>query len=150
LVNAELLRAIRTESAVALRYWLGVSAWVVWTWRKAFGVGRFGTEGSLWLHQNSSRAGAAALKRHVWTAAERRERRKRALQLRLVRHMKKGYAKRWGEHAWTTEAVALLGTMPDAELAAQLGKTPEAVRCKRSRQGIPKFPGRRSGPEQAR
>jgi hypothetical protein len=49
LVDEELLRAIRTESALALRYWFGVSGWVVWTWRKAFGVSRFGTEGSLRL-----------------------------------------------------------------------------------------------------
>jgi hypothetical protein len=139
LVNAELLRAIRTESALALRYRFGVSGWVVWTWRKAFGVGRFGTEGSLRLHQHSSRAGAMALKRHRWTAAERRERRERALRLRLARHMKKGYAKRWGEHAWTAEAVALLGTMPDAALAAQLGRTAEAVRCKRGTAGDPKI-----------
>jgi hypothetical protein len=147
LVDEVLLRAIRTESALALRYWFGVSGWVVWTWRKAFGIGRFGTEGSLRLHQRSSRAGAAALKRHRWTAAERQERRERALRLRLVRHTKKGYAKRWGEQAWTAEAVALLGTMPDAELAAQLGRTPEAVRRKRARRGIPKFPERRGGPE---
>jgi hypothetical protein len=96
LVNADLLRAIRTESAVALRYWFGVSGWVVWTWRKAFGVGRLGTEGSLRLHHSSSRAGAAALKRHVWTAAERRERRKRALQLRLVRHIEEGLCETLG------------------------------------------------------
>jgi hypothetical protein len=95
---------------------------------QAFGVGRFGTEGSLRLHQDSSRAGAAALKRHRWTAAERQECREWALRLRLVRDTKKGYAKRWGEQAWTTEAVTLLGTMPDAELAAQLGRTSEAVR----------------------
>jgi hypothetical protein len=59
--------------------------------------------------------------------------------------MRKGYAKRWGAQAWTTEAVALLGTMPDGELAAQLGTTSETVRRKRGRRGIPKFPERRSG-----
>jgi hypothetical protein len=139
LVEEVLLRAIRTESAMALRYWFGVSGWVVWTWRKAFGVGRFGTEGSLRLHQDSSRAGAAAIKRHRWTAAEREERRERVLRLRLVRHAKKGHSKRWGEQAWTAEAVALLGTMPDAELAEQLGRTSEAVRRKRARRGIPRF-----------
>jgi hypothetical protein len=145
LVTEELLRAIRTERALALRCWFGVSGWVVWTWRKAFVVGRFGTEGSLRLHQHSSRAGAMALTRHHWTAAERQERHERALRLRLVRHAKKGYAKRWGEQAWRAEAVALLGTMPDAELAAQLGKTSEAVRRKRSRRGILRFPERRRG-----
>jgi hypothetical protein len=38
-VNAELVRAIRTESAVALRYWFRVTAGVVWKWRKTLGVG---------------------------------------------------------------------------------------------------------------
>jgi len=38
-VNDELARAIRTESAVTLHYWFGVSAGVVWKWRKVFGVG---------------------------------------------------------------------------------------------------------------
>jgi hypothetical protein len=96
LVDEVLLGAIRTETTLALRYWFGVSGWVVWTWRKAFGIGRFGTEGSLRLHQHSSRAGAAALKRHRWTAAESQERGKRALRLRLVRHTKKGLCETLG------------------------------------------------------
>jgi hypothetical protein len=45
------------------------------------------------------------LKRHRWTAAERQERRERAVWLRLVRHMRKGYAKRLGKHARRAEAV---------------------------------------------
>jgi hypothetical protein len=35
----ELVKAITTESAQALKYHFGVSDGVVWRWRKAFGVG---------------------------------------------------------------------------------------------------------------
>jgi hypothetical protein len=38
LADEELARAVRTESANAIRYWFGVSVDVVWRWRKALGV----------------------------------------------------------------------------------------------------------------
>jgi hypothetical protein len=37
LVDEKLLRAIRTESGLALRHWLGVSEGTVTRWRNAFG-----------------------------------------------------------------------------------------------------------------
>jgi hypothetical protein len=37
LVDEELARAIRSESAAVLRYWWGVSVGVVWRWRRALG-----------------------------------------------------------------------------------------------------------------
>src|SRR5215813_13922913 len=43
LVNEELARAIRTESSKALQYWLRVGPNAVWSWRKAFGIGTWGT-----------------------------------------------------------------------------------------------------------
>jgi hypothetical protein len=58
LVDDELLRAIRTESALALKYWFGVGSRAVWNWRKAFGVVKWGTEGSRRLHRALSEAGA--------------------------------------------------------------------------------------------
>jgi hypothetical protein len=50
LVTEELIRAIRTESSVAIQHWFGVTATTVWRWRKAFGVTRWGSEGSRRLH----------------------------------------------------------------------------------------------------
>src|SRR6266478_5590203 len=43
---------------------------------------------------------------------------------------------------WTVEEQALLGTMPDAELAKGLGRTFWAVRVRRNRLGIPPFQSR--------
>src|SRR5687767_12665744 len=59
LVGPNLLRAIRTETAEALKYWFGVSTKVVWKWRRAFKVTRLGTPGSLAAHQAASEAGAS-------------------------------------------------------------------------------------------
>lgn len=56
------MRAIRTESALALTFWLGVSTHTVWSWRKTFGVAMWGTEGSRRLHQQVSEAAADALR----------------------------------------------------------------------------------------
>jgi hypothetical protein len=39
-VDEELARAVRHESAAALRHWWGVSEGVVQRWRAAFGAGR--------------------------------------------------------------------------------------------------------------
>jgi hypothetical protein len=38
---------------------------------------------------------------------------------------------------WTAEELDLLGTMPDAEVAARIGQTEGAVTLKRCRLGIP-------------
>jgi hypothetical protein len=54
LVNDELARAIKTESAVALKHWFGVGTHAVWKWRKAFGIGRTGTKGSRLLHERTA------------------------------------------------------------------------------------------------
>jgi hypothetical protein len=52
--------AIRTESAAALGYWLGVDPATVWKWRKAFGVTRAGTKGSRRALRSRRRAGRTA------------------------------------------------------------------------------------------
>jgi hypothetical protein len=62
LVDEELLLAIRSESSLALQYWFGVNYATVCKWRRAFGVSRWGTEGSQRLHQDLSERGAAKLR----------------------------------------------------------------------------------------
>jgi hypothetical protein len=46
LVDEELARAIRQESAAAIAYWWGVNGETVWRWRRAFDVGRMDSPGS--------------------------------------------------------------------------------------------------------
>jgi hypothetical protein len=46
LLAGDLLKAVRRESAAAVRYWWGVSVLQVWKWRKALGVTRTDNPGS--------------------------------------------------------------------------------------------------------
>src|SRR6187200_863296 len=72
LLDEELARAARHESAAAIQHGWGVTEGVVWRWKKALGVGRYDPEGSQRLHQQASQAGAEAMKDREYTEAERR------------------------------------------------------------------------------
>jgi hypothetical protein len=61
-----------------------------------------------------------------------------ALDLNLGRHLIKG----WHAPRWTAEQLALLGTIPDEEVAAKTGRSVSAVRRKREKLGIPNLLGR--------
>jgi hypothetical protein len=133
LVDAELARAIHSESASAMMHWWRVSVAVVWRWRKAFGICRTGTPGSALLVQAAAQLGADAMKEREWSAAEREERRQLALDLNYSARLSPGYnLGPW----WSDEELALLGTAPDAEIAAKIGRAVEAVRIARTRRGI--------------
>jgi hypothetical protein len=130
LVTEELVRAVRTESSVAIQHWFGVTVTTIWRWRKAFGVSRLGTEGSRRLHQVLSESGAAKLrgKRLARGLVERR----------LAIREENGTLRqpdRWGEKKWKQWQLDLLGTAPDAELATRFGRTVTAVRVMRNRLG---------------
>jgi hypothetical protein len=62
LVEEELARAIRTESATALRHWWGVGVALVTMWRRSFGIGRMDTPGSTSLVLHACQQGADAVK----------------------------------------------------------------------------------------
>jgi hypothetical protein len=118
---------------------VGVSVGVVWRWRKALGVGRMNNPGSARLVRAASEMGAAALRGARLPAEECERRRRTALELNLGRTLQLGY------HGprWTAEQLALLGTAPDAEVAARIGRTAGAVRQMRTGQGIPAFAARK-------
>ena len=61
LVNEELARAIRHESAAAVCFWWGVSDGVIHRWRRALGVTRTSNEGSQRLIRAASELGAEQL-----------------------------------------------------------------------------------------
>jgi len=136
LVNKELLRAIRTESAEAIKHWFGVSTKAVWSWRKAFGIGHWGTKGSRRLHLKSCEAGARKVRGQPRP-------RKAVEQMVATRKARGDYGvpNRWKDTGWKPEQLALLGTMPDEAVATRFGRTPNAVRIRRTRLGIPPAPG---------
>jgi hypothetical protein len=141
LVDEELARAVRSASAAAVMYWWGVSSSTVWLWRTALGVkGWTATEGTRPLMRGVWEKAAASLrgKRLPPEQVERRRRRK-PRDLDTGRHRKRA-AKAPAWPAWQRE---LLGTAPDAEVAARIGRTPGAVCQKRCHLGIPTYRDRR-------
>jgi hypothetical protein len=104
LVDDELARAIRHESAAAVQYWWGVCQKTVCKWRAAFGVCRTDAEGSRLLIHQAAQNGLNA--RQNGAAGE----------VRL----------------WTVEELALLGKFPDAEVARRTGRTYHAARIRRA------------------
>jgi hypothetical protein len=132
LVDEELARAVRNESSLAIQHWFGVSIRTVWCWQKAFGVTQWGTEGSRRLHQGLSAAGAEKLRGRQQTEDEKRR--------RLATRKRNGVRRprpRPGGRIWSEEHLALLGALPDAEVAARIGRTETAVRVRRARLTLP-------------
>ena len=146
LVDDELLRAIRTESAVALKHWFGVSTHTAWNWRKAFGVGQWATEGSRRLHKVLSEAGAEITRGQPLSLKQVEQRRQRAIKLNLGRHLKPGYHGR----RWTKQEMRLLGKLPDKKVANRIGRSVNGVRIMRTRLGIPSPNDRRRKVERNR
>ena len=141
-VNDDLAKAIRTESAAALRSWFGVSATVVWKWRKAFGVGgRATTRGSRAAIRVAARKGAAAMKSRGWTPDERKA--KAATSRRIgLRPPPRWTPARGG---WTADQIASLGTDHDEAVARRIGRSPSAVTSKRVGLKIPSYSGHVGG-----
>jgi hypothetical protein len=133
LVDEELARAIRSESAAALRHWWGVGVKLVWRWRQALGVGRTDNPGSARLIRAASQKGADEMKRKGWPAQARQQRRERAVVGNYAARLQPGY------HGprWTQDQLALLGTDADKVIAARICKNRDAVRSQRVRRKIP-------------
>jgi hypothetical protein len=127
LVDEKLARAIRHESAAALRFWWEVSEGVVHRWRKALGVTRINNEGSQRLIRAASEHGVEQLRGRRLSADQVERRRRTAYELDLGRYLRPGY------HGprWTAAEVALLGRLSDDEVARRTGRSVNAVRQKR-------------------
>ena len=127
LVDEELARAIRLESSLAIQHWWGVTESTVWRWRQVFGVERF-NEGSARLQAALNAEKGAALRGEKLPSDQVERRRRTALELGL-----RPLPQRPGGRPRTRQQLKLLGEIPDAELAAQIGRTKNAVRLIRTR-----------------
>ncbi len=133
----ELVNAIKTESATALKHHFGVSAGVVWRWRREFGVGGHATtKGSKRAIRAAAQLGANAIKAKEWTEAELDAKAATAKRIGLK-------PVRWTPErgGWTAEQAALLGTDHDEVIAKKLGRSRSAVTTQRVQRKIPAFSG---------
>ncbi len=120
LIDDELARAIRHESATAVAYWWGVHLSTVLNWRKALGVTRTNNEGT---HRLVLGAIDQTLKARFGGGAGRRG--------------SSPFPARGRTAVWTPEEVALLGALSDAEVARRTGRSQSAVLKKRGQLGRP-------------
>ena len=137
LVDEELARAVRCESALAIKYWWGASQTSVWAWRKALGVPRL-NEGSARLQTLLNRQKGAA-RRGVKLPEDQVERRRRTAR-ELGLRPRPGHVNGW---PWSEEELALLGKPPDDEVARRTGRTWSAVTQMRNGLKIPMAPDKR-------
>jgi len=96
LLDEELARAVRCESASAVAYWWGVDQGVVWRWRKVLGVTRTNNQGSRRLIHAAAAAGGEAMRERGLSDEECDERSRAAVRLNLKRFLHTGYhGPRW-------------------------------------------------------
>ena len=91
LVDEELARGVRHESAAAVMFWWGASKNAVQNWRGALGVGRTDNEGTARLLQAAAERGAEAVRAREWTEDEREQRRCLNAEKGLAAHLSTGY-----------------------------------------------------------
>jgi hypothetical protein len=145
LVEEELARAVRSESAAAVMYWWGISCSTVWLWRTALGVeGWTATEGTRRLMRGVWEKAAASTRGKSLPPEQVERRRRTALELDLGRHLKRAREAR----AWPAWQLELLGTALDEEVAQRIGRSAGTVRRMRAKRGIPNPSGPSWTPEQ--
>jgi hypothetical protein len=87
LVDEELARAVRHESAAAVMYWWRASMGAVCRWRKALGVTRTDNEGTARLVRAAAELGAAELRGQPLPPEQVERRRRTAAELGLGRNL---------------------------------------------------------------
>ena len=108
-------------------------------WRKALGTSRTDNQWTGRLMLAAAEKGAEAVRERLWTEVERERCRQVNAEKGLAANLVLGYH----GSLWTPEVIALLGTLPDDEVARMTGRTSNGVRIMRTRLGIPTFEDRR-------
>jgi hypothetical protein len=142
LVDDELARAVRTESALTIKHWWGASDTAVHNWRQALGVTRKNNRGTRRLDKALAARNAKLFRGRRLTPEQVEQRRQAAIRLNLAQYLKAHPPS--NPQAWTAKELALLGTVSDDAIAERIGRTPNAVRIMRDRLGIPR-PNYRDG-----
>jgi hypothetical protein len=166
IVTREMLRAINVESNQAVAHWWGVSAATVSNWRRALNVPRANAGTHRLAREHFAEICTPAMREKLRASTQRPERNAkmsaakrgrpvpphvtamlRRLRLGVPnspearRKMSASQLRRWAH--WTPETEALLGTMPDREVAARLGCGCRAVWARRARLGVSAYRGPR-------
>jgi hypothetical protein len=151
-VFADLVKALRRESAPAVAHGWGVSENAVWRWRKALGLAGQVTAGTRRLLREQARSPArlAALARlHARSCdpEQDRARREAISRAKLGQRQRPRKVGPRGGHGkgWTPAEDALLPTLSNAEVARRTGRTPGAVRARRAELGGKRRDGRGEG-----
>ncbi len=125
---ADLEKAVRVESAVAVALAWGVSRNSVRDWRAALGVGPI-TQGTAARHKQNKPAICAGIDYEaISRICHTPEKTEKARLTRLAN----GHKKR----QWSAEEVAWMGQLSDAEIAERLGCNKLTVARERNRRGI--------------
>jgi hypothetical protein len=112
LLDEELARAVRNESAAAVCHWWGVSGDVVWRWRKALGVRLLDSDGTRLARQAAAISGGQAVREQAcqrWQA--------------LALHCPPAVSTQEARSPWTAEADEAVRTLPPQEAARQTGRS---------------------------
>ncbi len=123
LIDEELARAIQHESLSAIQYWWGVSDTTVKKWRRRLGVTRKNNEGTRRLMLDTIE--------HILEGRSETARKAAAGRRRSLR-VSRGRAA-----IWSQDELALLGRMPDKEVAQRTGRSLGAVNKKRKELHLP-------------
>ncbi|WP_152550536.1 hypothetical protein [Deinococcus sp. RL] len=137
ILTETLARMVRQEAARDVAEALGVSGGTVWRWRRELGVGRRDNPGTL-------RRLRGLPDRNIPPEAAQRGRRaaqtpQAAGKRRRARRRARGEGVGGVAVRWTPEMDAALGTLPDRDVAEQLGLSALTVSSRRARLGIPSY-----------
>lgn len=148
IICGDLLRALKTESRLAVAYHFGVSHALVSEWRRRLGIERLnpGSMRLFWRNVNLARTDEARAKisRHhegrkdLMTPEDRArlrqlQRRPKTEQWkrRMSRHWRRRFSLSGPPRKWTEQELKLIGTRPDRELARALNRSLLAVKAKK-------------------
>src|SRR5579864_26464 len=129
IVFGSLIKAIQRESEVAVAFHWGVSAGLVWQWRRALGVPR-DTDGTKRVQKHYMGKLAEISKK-----PEIRRRKSRIVK----RLMREGLLRPGNGRPFSAKEITKLGTDTDRNVAKTLGRNSHSIQWKRKQLGIPAY-----------